>query len=355
MKKKMSLFSKIYIFAVAFFLMLLMAASVFLWTVLEAYESVQPKYIAEQVFSEYFESKDAEKLLPFVDSGNGFESEDIILQAIKLKLNNGELDYFSITSDDDGSEKYAVTSGGERIAYFTITKTGEAQKYGFRGYEQQEIEFFMPSTLSATVTVPQGYSLRMNGIEVNKDRIAVTDIPYKANEYLPATEKGKFYDKYMVDEFYFEPEITVLDDKGKAVEVKNDSESGEFFVDFQYDDELREKYTDRVVKIATVYTKVMSTDAEKNELYPYLDTKSDFYKKVKKSDTSWFWPHDYDLIKFPVASEFIKYSDAMFSCRVTLTQELYLGKKTEIVNVDLMLYMKKVDGAYLVYNAVTNG
>ncbi len=355
MKKKMSLFSKIYIFTVAFLLMLLIATSVFLWTVLEAFESVQPKYTAEQVFSEYFDAENAERLLEFVNVGNGFESDEVLCNAIKSKLENRELEYFSVTSGDDNIEKYAVTADGERIAYFTLTKTGEIGNYGLRGYEPAGVEFFMPKTLSVDVTVPEGYSLKLNGIQVKNDKISVDGIPYKSNEFLPEEEKGKFYNKFTVDDFYFEPEIEVFNENGQKVEAVKNTENGEYFVDFQYDSQLQNLYSKRAIQIASLYTKVMSEDAPKSELYSYIDRKSDFYKKVKNSATSWFWDHDGCTIKNESATEFVKYSDTMFSCRVKLTQELYLGKKTEINNVDLVLYMKKIDGVYLLYNAVTNG
>lgn len=355
MKKKMSLFAKIYIFAVAFCLMLLIAAGVFLWTVLDAYESVQPKHTAEQVFSEYFCSDNTEGLLEFVSVGNGFESDEILAKAIESKLQNRELEYFSVTSSDEDTEKYAVTADGERVAYFTLTKTGEIGKYNLRGYELGGIELFMPKTSSFDITVPEGYSLKLNGIDVKEDKISVDNIPFKNNEFLPKEQKGKFYNKFTVDGFYFEPEVTVFDEKGNEVSFSKNEQNGEFFVDFEYDAELQTKYSQRAIQIASLYTKVMSEDATKSELYPYVDRKSDFYKKVKNSATSWFWDHDGCAIKNESATEFIKYSDTMFSCRVKLTQEMYLGKKTEVNYVDLILYMKKIDGVYLLYNAVTNG
>lgn len=355
MKKKISLFSKIYIFAVAFFMMLLIAASVFLWTVLEAFEAVQPKYKADEVFLEYFNAQNADRLLSVTKLGNGYETEKQLKKAVNLKLAERELKYFSVTSDSEGSEKYAVTADGERIAYFTLSKTGEMQKYGQRGYEMSGIELFMPANLSTTVTVPQGYSLKLNGIEVKEDKISVTDIPHAANEYLPEDEKGLFFNKYTVSGFYFDPTVEVFGPNGQRVEVVRNTESGEYAVDFEHDKELEKDYSKKAIDIASIYTAVMSDDVSKNTLYPYVDRNSDFYKKVKNSATSWFWDHDGYSIKNTSASEFYKYSDNMFSCRVRLTQELYLGRKTEINNVDLVLYMKKIDGVYVLYNAVTNG
>ncbi len=355
MKKRMSLFSKIYIIATAFCLVLLITAGVFLWTFLDAYESVQPKHVAEQVFLKYFDTNSTERLSEYINISNGYESNESLAKAIESKLQNRELEYFAITSSENDTKKYVVTADGERFAYFTLTKTGKSSSYNLQGYELVGIELFMPKTSTFNITVPVGYSLKLNGIDVKEDKISANNIPFKNNEFLPKDQKGKFYNKFTIEDFYVEPEVTVLDENGKEAVVSKNEQTGEYFVDFQYDTELQNEYSNRAIHIASLYTKVMSEDATKSEFYPYVDRKSDFYKKVKNSATSWFWDHDGCAIKNESATEFIKYSDTMFSCRVKLTQEMYLGKKTEVNYIDLVLYMKKIDGVYLLYNAVTNG
>ncbi len=173
--------------------------------------------------------------------------------------------------------------------------------------------------------------------------------------YLPEGEEGLFMTEYTVSGFFNEPQVTVKTEQGEVVLISEDSKTGVLNAELANDTQLQEEYSDYVIKIASTYACVMSEDKTKGELYKYMDKSSEFYQKVKKSAVSWFWDHDGYKIKDEEATRFYRHSDDVFSCRVTLKHEMFLGNKTEVVNLDLVLYLRKIDGKYLLYNALTNG
>ncbi len=353
MRKNMSWFARIYIVITVGFLALLVVASCVLWSVLDAYESTRPKYTAQEVFNNYFVEGDTKQLMGFCSFGNGFESEQTLSHALNEQLRDKELQYFSV-SKDGVSQKYAVTADGVRVAYFTLAKDGQAQDYGFYGYSLSDVELFVPNNICKTVIVPEGYALTVNSKQVNDEYRTKSKIPHRTNEYLPKGEEGLYLNEYTITGFCAEPEIKVTDATGKEVPLTEDGETKVLSADFANDESLQQEFSQTVINIASIYTAVMSKDAPNSQLYQYIDKSSAFYKKLKTVDT-WFWPHDGHKIKDTEASQFHRYSDDVFTCRVKLTQELYLKKTTEINKVDLILCMRKVGGRYLLYNAATNG
>ncbi len=354
MKKTMSWFTRIYLVISAFFLCLLIAAGCILWTVLDAYEASRPKHAAEEVFEDFFVDKNVDEIVEIATMGNGFETKEQMAEALLEQLDGKELDYIAVSNDGE-VQKYAVTADGTRIAYFTLSQNGEQYSYGFLGYSLLDMEIFATAKVNKTIIVPEGYTLMLNSIVVGKDYITTPQIAHRSNEYLPEGEEGLYLNEYTVKGFFYEPEIKVVSPEGKSPKLKVDEDNSTITAELVYDDTLIEEYSDYVIKIASIYTGVMSEDNTKAQLYQYIDKSSEFYQKVRKAQTNWFWDHDGHKIKNTEASQFFSHSDNVFSCRVTLTQEMYLGKKTEVNNVDLILYMRKVNGKYLLFNAVTNG
>ena len=353
MKKRMSWFARIYIVVSIFLICLLTVASCFLWTVLEAYENSRPKAVAQTVFDTYFVEKDIDGILKYNTIGNDFETEEMIKKAVSDQLDGKELNYISVSNDGE-NQKYAVTADGVRVAYFTLTQSGEEYKYGFKGYELTDIDFYVGANVNKTIIVPEGYTLNVNSVVVGDDYITQSQMAHYTNEYLPDGEKGLFLNQYTIDGFCVEPKIKVLSPDGNEVELVLDGETNVLSADFVYDEALKNEYSKYAIEVVSTYTAAMSKDATKSDFYQYVDKKSEFYKKFKNVET-WFWPHDGHKITNAEASQFIRHSDDVFSCRVKLTQELYLKKKTEYNHVDIILYMRKVNGKFLVYNAVTNG
>ncbi len=353
MKRNLSKFAKIYMAVICVFVVVLVVTASVLWAVLDAYESTRPKHVAQEVFDNYFLSLDMEKLLEHGQIGNDFETDDKKSYVLYKQLKDKELQYFSVSRDEQ-SQKYAVTADGARIAYFTLVKDNEKQGFGFLGYRLSNIELFAAKPINKTILVPEGYVLTINSLPVGEEYLTKTKVPHEKNEYLPSGADGLFLNEYTVLDFCEEPQITVTSSDGKETQLVKDAETSVISAQLVNDESLQREFSEQVIRIASIYTAVMSKDAEKSELYQYIDKSSAFYKKIKSVDT-WFWPHDGHKIKNEEASQFYRHSDGVFSCRVKLTQELYLKKETEINNVDLILYMRKINGKYLLYNAATNG
>ena len=137
--------------------------------------------------------------------------------------------------------------------------------------------------------------------------------------------------------------------------MAHDVAEGVYKADVKYDDLLMETYKNYCLNAATAYAKYMTNDGSFEELSYYLDKSKPIYKKIKGVDLNWVPAHTGNEITNASASEFYRYSEDIFSCRVNLTVVLsrpdYSDHKE---NIDVIFYLLKSGERYLIYDIVTN-
>lgn len=354
--KKMSLFFKIYLSVVAFFVLLLIAASIVLWTYLDAYETTRPKHVAKEVFETYFKNGEIGALIDkFPSEDMYFESAESINNGVKERYDTQKFEYFPVSTDTDGSEKYAVASEGKRLAYFTVSPTDKKASYGFKYYELSSAEMFFTSYGTVSVKVPKGFKLSINGIEVAEKFISEADIEGVSCKYMPNDSvKGVMYDMYTVKGLVFEPTIKVTGPDSREA-VLNYNETEEYFdTELFYDEELKKSQSQYVIAAATEYTKYLSNDAPFSAIAAYLDRKATIYRRVESVEVEWVRPHTYKITE-QKAEEFYKYSDDVYSCHVSLKLTMMQSGQPDFDEfIDLTLYLHKVDGKYKIYELILN-
>ncbi len=354
--KNMSLFFKIYLAVVAFFILLLIVASVILWTFLDAYETTRPKHVAQQVFETHFKNGSIGALIDrFPSEDMLFESAESINNGVKQRYDTQKFEYFPVSTNVDGSEKYAVASEGKRLAYFTVSPTDKKASYGFKFYELSSAEVFFASYGTVSVKVPKGYKLTINGIEVDKKFISKADIEGASCKYMPNDSvKGVMYDMYTVKGLVFEPTIKVTAPDSREAKLYYNETEQYFETELFYDEDLKKSQSDYVIAAATEYTKYLSNDAPFTSIAAYLDRKATIYRRVESVEVEWVRPHTYKITE-QKAEEFYKYSDSVYSCHVSLKLTMMQSGQPDFDEfIDLTLYLHKVDGKYLIYEMIIN-
>lgn len=356
MKKKMSLYMKIYLSVLAAGVLLLVAASVVLWTVLDAYESTRPKYVAEQVFNDYFKTAKIGALMQkFPTESAAFEDVNSIYDGISEKYDPSKFQYFSVSTDENGNEQYAVTCDNKRIAYFTVSPTNKKAAYGFKYYELSGAEVFLGSYGDVAVKVPKGYKLQVNGIDVAASYITTADIKSASCDYMPEGVNGIMYDKYTVTGLVFEPTLKVTDANGTETTLTYNDEEECYEAGIVYNTTLAEKHEDYILKAMREYTKYLSNDATFGAVSGYLDKNSPLYGRVRSVEVEWVRDHSGYKISNEKVEEYYQYSEDIFSCRASLKETLMRpGYDDYHEFIDLTLYLRRVDGKFLIYEMITN-
>ncbi len=357
--KKMPVFWKIYIGIAVAFCLAIGGWLVWLYGWLGDFEASQPKYVAEETYERYFASFDAKEYVKLcgVDEGS-VESEENVIAYLKTVTDGKKTSYKKVASGLEDSTKYIVFAvDGEsevKFASFTLTeKNGGA----FKKYEAGEFEIYTDSKNTVKIEAPKGYQVLVNGKEIGEKYIVENDIPTDSCNHMPEGVDGIYYTKYSLKTLTADPEIKVVTASGAeaVIEKKDNSYKAEIV----YDQSLCDEYSEWILEGAELYARYTQYDENVNvvtfkKVAPYFDPESALYESIKTMDNMFVQYYDSYEFTDKTATEFIKYDDNTFSCRVQLTQVMYSKNDVYDDYIDQTLYLRKVDDKFLIYDMQVN-
>ncbi len=355
-KNNMSTYMKIYLTVIAIFVAILAVACIVLWNLLDAYEKTRPRHVAEEVFNKYFVTRDIGSFVKEINTNMEiFESPESINAGVNELFANAKLDLLSVSSDDKGNENFAVTADNKRIATFTVSPTARSAGFGLKYSEVSKAEFFLASYTDIDIRVPKGYTLLVNGHTVDERYISMADIEDKSCQYMPDGVEGIKYNNYKITGLFFKPELKVMALNGTETTITYNSVDKLYVANVVNDTALQTEYAEHILKAAKAYTLYLSNDGPFSEISKYLDKKSPYHNRLSKVEVEWVRDHSSYKISNEKVSEFYRYSDDVFSCRVTLDETLVRsGYKNYTEHIDVVFYLKKINGEFLIYEIATN-
>lgn len=365
MVKIKSKFYKIFFSVLAALLALLVIACFVLWSALATYEKTRPEVVAKDVFDKYFTTKSMSALI--TDTGLKFTENDKVLieNAAQEAINTDSLKFFGVTSANDNEYKYAVVSNDKIIAYFTVTDSGEKEKFGMDKKKLSNVEFVFAKQPDIKVEIPQGYSLYVNDNLIPSEKITNSGIETISCTYVPEGTQGTLLDEYTVTDLYSEPVIKVVSANGNECAVHYSTEKEAYVASAENNETLMAAYSDFVIEAARQYSIFVSYDYRNaagglvsnvryTNLNKYFDTNGMAYKKLQNTQVNFNLIHPTFIISDEVARDFVAYSDDVFSCNVSLVYTTKRNGKTNVENIDLIFFLHKVNGKYMIYESITN-
>lgn len=348
---------------------------------LEEYESVQPKYVEAEVFETYFKKIDYDKLLKAADRGDEvseFETRDDLIAYLKGLYEGKEISCYSISSgavnsdtaqlklsdigeyfveqfNAKGDIRYIVKAGEDKIAEFTLVHSEselKKSKSGFKKYELGDIELFFFPHESITVKLPASSTLTVNGVKVS-DKYLMPDVREEEdiNKFLPDGVEGIVYVAYTVDGLFSKPEIAVTDKDGKPTECVYVEDGNYWSSGFIYDTALEAQFSDYVINAIEKYAAYMQMDGKKADFIDYYDTDSELWTNIITTENYFVWEHEGYAFKDKKASEFYRYDENVFSCRVSMTHVLHrYGWEDYVDYIDMTLFLRNVNGKYVIFD-----
>ncbi len=349
-KKPKSRFFKIYIGVLIFCGVLLIAAVIVLNALLRDFESAQPKYVAEEVFAQYFTEDTGAIVRTIKSTATEFESEEMLKEYVDGAMSGGSLTYNEISNGLEAGKKYVVKSGGKSVFNFTLDLLDERSSFGFKKYKFGEIQ--TPSgKVSVKCAVPEGYSLYLNGVRVGPDYLTGEHRNIDNFEYLPDDIAAPKEAIYEIRGLFCEPEVTADNGKGKEARIEYLDDEGLFEVGLVYDEELEAEFTDYVIEAAEAYAAYMQNDSYFRAAAKYLDPSSEIYELTRTTVTGFVIDHNGYSFENESASEFTRYDDNTFSCRVKLKHLLHKrGSDDYVEYLDLTLFLRRVGDDWLIFD-----
>ncbi len=365
--KSIPWFYRIYFAVFAVLFILLFVGLSVLSNVLRDYEASLPIHRAEAAFERYFAGGDFTELVRFSHAEvSRWENEDDVAAMIAQAAEGKTLSFYEVSSAENEA-KYAVvatepqeeeepaeTTGVQvsvptyKLATMTFQQNKEPDEWGFYSYELVDISLDLTGNQKAAARIPSEYQLYVNGIAVPKEE-HVEEEASPLNEFLPEGVTGITYYSYEFSGLCQPAVLTCADASGNAIEMAE--EEGVSTAPIRYSEELKERYSDYVLKGAKAYAAWMQADGSINDVAPYFDTSSQFYRNTRANPGMWVIDHDSYTFENVSAEDFYAYDDNTFSCHITMTQVLKkYGKQDYHDYLNMTFFLRKVNGQFKIYD-----
>lgn len=352
---KSHIFYKIYFLCIILYCVALFIGLRRLNSWLRTYEASQPTVKSQEVFDELFGDPDWAALYAMAGlEDTPYEGADEYATYMEQRVAGRTLTYTETSAGTSGDKKYYVRLGDERIASFTLT--GQTESYtNIPDWRLGTVELFPARTGHYQIEKQDGHVAYINGIPLDEDctiRITTTD----AADYLPDGTAGAVTRTQEIDGLLITPTVTVKDQDGNAVELTYDEASGTFSEGSGSDaipDELQERATATIKALAKfLNTPNASNTAESRAaLATYFDRSGTAYEECMRLDDDWInagVSQDYQDIEL---TEYIRYSDEIFSVRVTMDYAVTMsGGKVKTYPMDYTFFYQDQDSKWMVYD-----
>lgn len=354
--KKMSAFWKVFIFLCVIYLAGLGVWLMFLNSWLSDFEASQPKYLAEETFQKYFADFDAREYVKMCPASS-LETESNIVAYLEECTDGKEITYKKVSSGMDDGIKYVVFAGEDETKFASFVLREDDGQSKFKTYKAEDFQIYTDAKTKVTVEVPKGYSVLVNGTAIGEEFITENDIKTPSCDYMPEGVSGLLYTKYTVSGLLFDPTVSVKSADGTEVSVECNDKAYKALPVF--DEQLKEQYGEWILEGVEKYAKYSQYDSNVNttgfnQVAPYFDPSSELYESIKTVDNMFVIHYDKFEFSDKSASEFYSYDENTFSCRVKYTQKLYKGNEVYDDFVDQTLYLRRVDGEFLIYEMKVN-
>lgn len=392
--KKREWFRPILIASVAAFVLVLVIGLIVLSTFLSAYEKAQPIHSVEDVLARYFtdgafeaqtqaigkyyRAADRESLQKALELSDFAVSEFETLEDVAVVLENEMKDkavtYYAssveeesavfnvalvepsaLLFDEEESEEGAADARmipSVLVASIHLLREKEEGSWGQRAWSFDRLEVFLKAKESVTVRIPADSKLTVNGVEVTEEHCA-EKTPHRYNEYLPDGVEGITWCTYTVSGLFLSPEFSCTDQNGLACEFVPDEESGILTAAFHYDEDLREKYGERILTGMKEYAKYIQNDGSMNLVRPYFDTSSMFYRNIWENPSMFVWDHNGYYFANESTSEFYAYDENTFSCRITFDHCLkHYAKEDYVDQLDMIVFVRRIGNNFYIYDRI---
>lgn len=327
---------------------------------LETYEAAQPEYVIEKIVKE-MENGRAEQIFSFSDSASRFEDSDIARERFLASLNGKELTFEqNAASYNAASPSYYLCADGNQVATLTLRETDSYPLMFILSVQSFELAEAVPlldtPDISVTIRVPDTYSVYVNGIladerERTENTWEISEFRYAA-EYVSVPKLVE----YEIPDLFSDPDVAVKDPYGN---IAGYTQNGNLIEVSQFAScEIDEQLSNFVLKNAKDYSNFFSKDLEGcrtstkciSHMFPGNSYYLELAENYRLHDMWMYSSHQSPSFSEELVTEYVKYSEDFFSCRVSFQKHMKLTRTGELrtdVN-DTYYYYVKIGNSYVI-------
>lgn len=355
--KKLS-FGKILLIYAAVFLVVIIAVVVVVWNKLKDYQSDydkakaagNPGIYAEELITGWNEAAVKEYIEKYgVDNLGEYNSVEELVKVFTPA--DDKIIYKQNEKYTEVMPVYDLYSGETRLAVVSLKPEGNNDEFGFHKWQIRDLVFDTNNltTTNYTVKVTTDCVVTVNGKVLQLENAKTT---YAKNDVLSGWVKEKYgynieYAEYSLGACVALPEIMVTDASGNSISEYSVNET---MVEYNCTagSDFEQAVSQRVLDTTHAYISNIYYKLSFYQLSKYLIANSDAYKIIQdvQGSIAWGWHPDIVEIKEESVSDYIEYSDTLFSCNYYA--KIYKADEDEeyeeIFNYQLLF--EKVNGEY---------
>ena len=323
---------------------------------LTVYEASQPDTRSSEIFNEHFANPDWGKIYDMAGlEGTQFEGKDAYIAYMEAKVGDSELTYSKTSAGLSGGQKYIVKLGDEKVATFTmqnpVTDELEIPEWNL---DKIEAGFFTRDE-DVTILTQPGRTVTLNGVPLDESYIVKTTSSVVDN-YLPEGMHGERTMTLYAKGFLVAPEVMVIDKTGASMELQYNEETNTYSESVLANPvvhEISKEEHDTLVDATIAYCKHM-IGAKGVTLKNHFDSTTAIYKSIMQNEL-WFKGYArYDFTEATV-SEYVRYSDTLFSARIQITLNVYrTNGSLKAFPVNTTMFLEKNSKGQWLVNNMTN-
>lgn len=330
-KKATIIFYSIYGLLILSFIIGMIVVMAWLQDWLVEFEASQPDNASVRIFEENFSRPDWKHLYEIATRQDGYKFASAEDYAVFM---TGHTKGASITMVEtsaglSGGKKYivrAVFSNGDTMDFATFTLTDKTQGNDvIPDWQLGEVILRVDNKLMNNAALPAGYTflirtgntVTVNGTVLDESHILRT-VTTKADPYLPDGLSGYQLTELYIDGLASRPEVLVTDSSGNEVAMTFDSDTSTYTQDLT-STAISEEEQSSLLNAATTYCKYMIRAVGKDALKGWFDSGKPIYATITGTNS---WMQGYSSFSFSeeqTVSSYYRYSDSLFSAKVTLT------------------------------------
>lgn len=328
------------------------------------YEAAQPKYVAQEVFAQYFEPIDYIALLTDADYDAGEADMEDLADYLRDEIGGEQLTYSIGSSNDPDEVKYIVKAGSKQLGAIALKACNQKTEHGFQTYELSHIDLYLNteayleelSRITVTVEVPATYSVTMDGEPLTEELAADVYTRTDVMKYYPPDVPEIEYTVYTITTLHELPrEVVVIDPDGFQAEVSFEEDTNTYTGGLVYSEAMEAEYSDFVINALEGYAAYVQNakNVGLNNINSYFDTDSDAYADVVAAGRNRWMVRAWSGIDFENVSigEFYTHTPEIFSCHISFKQLLYQADQEDFVDfIDMYVFLHLTDQGYKIYD-----
>lgn len=352
-----------YLIWIAATLAVIFIACVAVRGLLAEYEAAQPKYLAGEVFADYFTPIDYDKLLSEARYDAGVASPEAVRDYLSDEVGQEELSWSIGSSSGPEEVKYIVKAGKKQIGSIILTSGAKKTTHGFRTYDFSHVELSLdPAAIPGgvvTVSAPADCTVVVDGTALTAQQQTGGYLDTTALKYYPGDVSGIEYAVYTLPGLKELPrEVSVTDAFGGRSEVTFDPSAKAYHAGPAYSEALAAEHGPFVTEAVEGYAAYMQRvpGSGFSKIRKYFDPDSSLYAAISAAGRDLWMVITPTGNKFQdvEVGEFHAYGEDIISCHISFIQMVYRSGEDRPDVIDMYVFLRRTDNGWLIYDWYNN-